>query len=35
MSVVQKVVHELNVAWKPVGLQMAFERRETEAQGAR
>ncbi len=30
VSVVRRIVHELNVAWKPVGLQMAFERRETE-----
>ena len=31
-SVVQRIVMELNVAWKPVGLQMALERRETEDQ---
>ena len=30
VSVVRRIVHELNTAWKPVGLQMAFERRETE-----
>ena len=31
-SVVRRIVQELNVAWKPVGLQMAYERRETEDQ---
>jgi flagellar motor switch protein FliM len=30
--VVKMVVQELNVAWQPVGLQLAFAKRETEAQ---
>ena len=34
-SVVQMVVQELNLAWQPVGLEFAFEKRETEAQVAR
>jgi flagellar motor switch protein FliM len=34
-SVVQMMVKELNAAWAPVGLQFAFERRETTAQVAR
>ena len=34
-AVVQKVVQELNVAWQSVGLNLAFEKRETEAQVAR
>lgn len=34
-SVVEVVVQELNLAWQPVGLEFAFERRETEAQAAR
>jgi flagellar motor switch protein FliM len=31
-SVVRKVLEELNVAWQSVGLEMEFERRETEDQ---
>lgn len=31
-SVVKMVVQELNVAWQPVGLQLTFAKRETEAQ---
>lgn len=34
-AVVQVVVQELNLAWQPVGLEFAFEKRETEAQAAR
>jgi len=34
-SVVQMMVKELNAAWEPVGLQFAFERRESTAQVAR
>jgi flagellar motor switch protein FliM len=34
-SVVQMMIKELNVAWAPVGLQFAFERRETISQVAR
>jgi flagellar motor switch protein FliM len=34
-SVVQMVVRELNVAWRPVGLGFALEKRETAAQVAR
>lgn len=33
-SVVQMVVRELNVAWQPVGLRFALEKRETAAQVA-
>jgi len=29
------IVQELNLAWRPVGLGFAFEKRETEAQAAR
>ncbi|WP_213803384.1 FliM/FliN family flagellar motor switch protein [Granulicella sp. dw_53] len=32
LSVVQKILQELNLAWQPVGLQMELERRETEDQ---
>jgi flagellar motor switch protein FliM len=35
VSVVQVMVKELNAAWAPVGLQFAFERRESVAQVAR
>jgi flagellar motor switch protein FliM len=35
VSVVQVMVKELNAAWAPVGLQFAFERRESTAQVAR
>jgi flagellar motor switch protein FliM len=35
VSVLQMIVKELNVAWTPVGLTMAFERRESSAQVAR
>lgn len=31
-SVARQIVQELNVAWKPVGLQMTLERRETDDQ---
>jgi flagellar motor switch protein FliM len=31
-AVVRRIVQELNAAWKPMGLQMSFERRETEDQ---
>ena len=31
-SVVRKIVQELSMAWKPLGLQMSFERREMEDQ---
>ncbi len=34
-AVVQVAVQELNLAWQPVGLEFAFEKRETEAQAAR
>lgn len=34
-SVVEMVVQELTLAWQPVGLQFAIEKRETEAQAAR
>lgn len=34
-SVVQIIVRELNVAWRPVGLGFALEKRETAAQVAR
>ncbi|RSL19471.1 flagellar motor switch protein FliM [Edaphobacter aggregans] len=34
-AVVQVVMQELNLAWQPVGLVFAFEKRETEAQAAR
>lgn len=34
-AVMEVVVQELNLAWQPVGLEFAFERRETEAQAAR
>ncbi|MCU1225816.1 MAG: hypothetical protein JWQ42_3909 [Edaphobacter sp.] len=34
-AVVQVVVQELNLAWQPVGLEFALEKRETEAQAAR
>ena len=34
-SVMQMIVKELNVAWQPVGLQFAFEKRESGAQIAR
>lgn len=34
-SVVEMIVRELNVAWHPVGLGFAFEKRETAAQVAR
>ena len=34
-SVMEVVVQELKLAWQPVGLEFAFERRETEAQAAR
>ena len=34
-AVVQVVVQELNLAWQSVGLGVAFEKRETEAQAAR
>ncbi|MEO6803323.1 MAG: FliM/FliN family flagellar motor switch protein [Granulicella sp.] len=34
-SVVEMIVRELNVAWRPVGLGFAFEKRETAAQVAR
>jgi flagellar motor switch protein FliM len=34
-SVVERVVRELNVAWHPVGLGFALEKRETAAQVAR
>ncbi len=34
-SVVEMMVRELNVAWQPVGLGLAFEKRETAAQVAR
>jgi flagellar motor switch protein FliM len=32
ISVVQKIIQELNLAWEPVGLEMALERRESEDQ---
>jgi len=35
ISVVQMIVKELNVAWQPVGLQFAVEKRESAAQVAR
>ena len=35
VSVVQMIVKELNVAWQPVGLHFAFEKRESAAQVAR
>lgn len=34
-SVVELVVQELTMAWQPVGLEFALEKRETEAQTAR
>lgn len=34
-SVVEMVVQELTLAWQPVGLEFALEKRETEAQAAR
>lgn len=34
-SVVEMVVQELSLAWQPVGLEFALEKRETEAQAAR
>jgi flagellar motor switch protein FliM len=34
-SVVQMMVKELNIAWQPVGLHFAFEKRESSAQVAR
>ncbi|MDE1178387.1 MAG: FliM/FliN family flagellar motor switch protein [Edaphobacter sp.] len=34
-SVMELVVHELTLAWQPVGLQFTIEKRETEAQAAR
>jgi flagellar motor switch protein FliM len=34
-SVVKMVMQELDLAWQPVGLEFAFEKRETEAQAAR
>lgn len=34
-SVVEVVVQELSLAWQPVGLEFALEKRETEAQAAR
>jgi len=35
VSVVQMIVKELNVAWQPVGLHFAYEKRESAAQVAR
>lgn len=35
MSVMEIVIRELNVAWQPVGLKFALEKREKEAQIAR
>lgn len=34
-SVMEMIVQELTLAWQAVGLQFAFEKRETEAQAAR
>lgn len=34
-AVVEVIVQELTLAWQPVGLEFAFEKRETEAQAAR
>ena len=34
-SVIEMVVQELSLAWQPVGLEFALEKRETEAQAAR
>jgi flagellar motor switch protein FliM len=34
-AVMEMVVQELTLAWQPVGLQFAIEKRETEAQAAR
>ncbi|MBS1798855.1 MAG: FliM/FliN family flagellar motor switch protein [Acidobacteria bacterium] len=34
-SVVEVIVQELSLAWQPVGLEFALEKRETEAQAAR
>ncbi len=34
-AVVELIVQELTLAWQPVGLEFALERRETEAQAAR
>ena len=34
-AVMEVVVQELNLAWQSVGLEFAFEKRETEAQAAR
>jgi flagellar motor switch protein FliM len=34
-SVIQMIVKELNVAWQPVGLHFAFDKRESSAQVAR